>query len=272
MNAAAVRKEALRQQLLQRALWADAPGGVLAGWLRDAAPRRARGLQAYRAHAGALAERALGAAFPTVQQLVGAESFAALARALWAAAPPQRGDIGQWGEALPAFIAAAAQLADEPYLADVARLDWAVHRAEHAADPAAATGLALLAEADPAALRLRLADGVALCRSAYPVLSIWQAHRSAAADRFAPVRAALAAGRGENALVWRNGYKAVAQALADADARFVQALLEGRCLAPALEQAGADFGFAGWLQAALPAGWLAAVETSNPTPFEACPP
>ena len=257
----AAQKEALRQQMLLRALWADARPGVVTGWLRDAPARATRGLQAYRANAGALAERALTAAFPTVAQLVGEESFAALARALWSTQPPQRGDIGLWGEALPDFIAAAPQLADEPYLADVARLDWLLHRAEQAADRSAARGLELLAEADPMRLQLRLAAGVALLCSAYPVFSIRQAHRSEAEDRFAPVREAFAAARGENVLVWRDGFKAAASTLPDADARFMQAALDGRSLAQALDDAGAGFAFDGWLRQALQQGWLEAFET-----------
>ncbi len=261
MNDTAAQKEALRQQMLLRALWADARPGVVTGWLRDAPARATRGLQAYRANAGALAERALTAAFPTVAQLVGEESFAALARALWSAQPPQRGDIGLWGEALPGFIAAAPQLADEPYLADVARLDWAVHRAEQAADRGAARGLERLAEADPARLQLRLAAGVALLCSAYPVVSIWQAHRSEAADRFAPVREAFAAGRGENALVWRDGFKAARAALPEADARFMQAAARRPLAGAGARPAGAGFAFDGWLLQALQQGWLQAFET-----------
>jgi hypothetical protein len=260
MNAVDLRKEALRQQMLVRALWADAPPGVLVGWLRDAPPRAKRALQAYRANAGALAERALGAAFPTVSQLVGAESFAALARALWAAQPPQRGDIGCWGEALPAFIAAAPQLAEEPYLADVARLDWALHCAEHATDPRPLRGLDMLADGDPAALWLHPAEGLVLLSSAYPVVSLWQAHRGDAADRFAPVREALATGRGEHALVWRDGFKATLQVLPEADALFVRGLLDGRSLAGALDSAGAGFAFERWLLQALQHGWLQAVD------------
>jgi hypothetical protein len=255
----AAQREALRQRMLLRALWADARPGVVAGWLRDAPPRAARGLQAYRAHAGALAERALGAAFPTVAQLVGAESFAALARALWFAQPPQCGDIGCWGEDLAAFIAAAPQLADEPYLADVARLDWAVHVAEAAADGGPATGLQRLADTDPAVLQLRLRDGLALCRSAHPVASLWLAHRSDDADRFAPVREAFAAGRAESALVWRDGFKATVSLLPEAEARFVQAVLDGQPLAAALDAAGAEFDFERWLLQALRCGWLASV-------------
>ena len=231
--------EALRQQMLLRALWGDARPGVVAGWLRDGPQRITRGLQAYRANAGALAERALGAAFPTVAQLVGDESFAALARALWHAQPPQRGDIAAWGAALPDFIAAAPQLADEPYLADVARLDWAVHQAEQAADGSGAVeGLPLLAEGDPARLWLRLADGVALIASPYPVVSIWQAHRSEAPDRFAAVREAFARGQGEQALVHRQGFKVRVSAVPEPTARFMQALLGGAPLGRALDEAG----------------------------------
>jgi len=261
MNAAQ-QKEALRQRMLLRALWADAGPEAMAGWLRDAPPRVARGLQAYRANAGALAERALAAAYPTVAQLVGDESFGALARALWFAQPPQRGDIAQWGEGLPAFIAASPQLAEEPYLADVARLDWAVHGAEQAAERGPVVGLARLAEADPAQLRLRLAAGLALCRSVHPVARIWHAHRSTAEDRFAGVREAFALGLGEHALVWRDGFQARVEALPAADAQFMQALREGQTLAAALDAAGAGFAFERWLPQALQRGWLTAVETN----------
>jgi hypothetical protein len=260
VTTAAAHREALRQQALLRALQVDARPADVAGWLRDAPPRVARGLQSYRAHAGALAERALGAAFPTVAQLIGEESFAALARALWFAQPPQRGDIGRWGEGLAAFIAAASQLAAEPCLADVAGLDWAVHRAAQAADPGPARGLQQLAEADPAGLRLQLADGLALCRSVHPVAAIWHAHRSAAEDRFAGVRAGFAAGRGDNALVWRDGFKVAVAAVGETDARFVQAVLDGLALAAALDAAGADFAFDRWLVQALRSGWLRSVE------------
>lgn len=262
-----MNNEALRQQLLLRTLWRDAPPGVVAGWLRDSPQRITRGLQAYRAHAGALAERALGAAFPTVALLVGEESFAALARALWQAQPPQQGDIAQWGAALPAFIGAAPQLADEPYLADVARLDWAVHRAELAADgDASVQGLQQLADGDPATLRLCLAEGVALIASPHPVVSIWQAHRSNAAERFAPVRAALARGDGERALVHREGFAVRVLAVPEATAGFMQALRAGASLGHALDAAGPGFAFDGWLVQALQQGWLRSVEPQDAAP------
>ncbi len=254
-------KEALRQQMLLRALWRDARPGVLAGWTRDG-PAFARGLQAYQANAGALAERALAAAFPTVQQLVGDESFAALARALWQARPPLQGDMARWGAALPGFMADAEQLAEEPYLADVARLDWAVHLAQTAADATAPVqGLALLGQHDPGALTLRAQPGTGLVSSPHPVLSIWQAHRSTAPDRFDAVRAAFAAQQGEGALVWRRGWAVEAAALSPAELRFTASLLQGASLGVALAQAGPALDFEAWLIQALQRGWLAAWHT-----------
>jgi hypothetical protein len=259
----ALQKEALRQQMLLRALWRDARPGVVGGWLRDGS-RFQRGLEAYQANAGALAERALTAVYPTLQQLVGAASFAALARVFWRQAPPVRGDVGEWGEGLAAFIDGDEQLADEPYLADVARLEWLLHAAERAPDAAPAPcGLERLAEADPATLRLVLRPGTAVVASVHPIVAIWQAHRSHAEDRFAAVRAAFAAGVGETALVLRRGWKAEAQALPAAAASFTAAVLEGRSLAAALAAGGADFEFEPWLIDALAQGAIVAVK-ENP--------
>lgn len=260
-----MKREALRQQLLLRALWRrGGAAGALAGWSRgDSAP----GLAAYRSNGAALAERALEAAFPTLARLVGAESFGALARDFWHHHPPRRGDLGEWGAELPAFVAASPQLADEPYLGDSARLDWCVHAAARAADaPAGALALERLAEADPARLRFVLAPGAALVTSAWPVVAVWQAHQpSALEDPFAPAREAFVAGRAECAFVWRDASLRVQVERIDAaDAAFIGALLERRSVEAALEVSGSAFSFDRWLAQALRSQWLAAVVDIEP--------
>ena len=86
----------------------------------------ARGLKVYQANGHALACSALRAAYPVVAQLLGDESFDALAKALWHAQPPRCGDAAAWGEGLADFVRASTQLASEPYLGDVAALEWAL--------------------------------------------------------------------------------------------------------------------------------------------------
>ena len=253
-------KELLRQQMLLRALLNDARPGVVAGWMRDG-ERFPRGLAAYRANAGALAERALTAAYPTVAQLMGSEAFAGLARAFWQRLPPARGDIAHWGAGLPAFLADENALPEEPYLADVARLDWALHVAAHAADDsAAARGLERLADTNPAQLRLLPRRGTALVESQHPIATIVLAHRSDAEDRFAPVRAAFTSGEGEAALVWREGWAVRVAVLRAEQVPFTRAVLRGADLDTSLKEAGIDFDFEAWLLASLKTGWLSGAE------------
>lgn len=265
-----MNREALRQQMLLRAI-VERPGAGLAlqGWTQSHGERFSRGLNAYRVNAAALAERALGAAYPTIAQLMGEPSFAAMARDFWRQAPPERGDVGQWGAGLDRFMAAQASLAEEPYLPDVARLEWAVHQACRARDASTdALALDALRTHDAAQVRLLLAPGSALIASAWPLASIWQAHQRPADDpqRFDAVRAAFAEEVQERAFVVREGFAVQVHALDEATARFTQALLSARSLAAALDAAGEAFAFDHWLVRALSLRWLESVGSMSSPP------
>lgn len=263
-------REAERQRQLLRTLWRRDADATLTPWMKHDPASTQQGLAAYRGNAAAIAERALGAAFPTVRELLGDDSFESLARTLWHHHPPERGDLAHWGDTLAAFIEADARLADEAYLADVARLEWAVHRIEHAADgPSLPDGLALLAAEDPARLGVDFRDGATRVPSRWPIVSIWQAHRRTGDDRFASVRAAFVAGRAECAWVWRDGWRAAVCALDAPDAKFVGALQRGESLAAALDCAGAGFAFDAWLREAVTQRWLAAVRLLPDAPTQA---
>jgi hypothetical protein len=139
-----------------------------------------------------------------------------------------------------------------------------VHCAEQAADRAPeVAGLQRLADTEPAGLRLQLDAALRLIASAHPVATIWRAHRQAGADRFDAVREAFARGAGEQALVWRDGYRAEVTVVAEATGAFMQALLDGHSLARALDSAGAGFDFGAWLLGALQQGWLGSVELGD---------
>ncbi|HEY6510393.1 MAG TPA: putative DNA-binding domain-containing protein, partial [Burkholderiaceae bacterium] len=75
MSANTIEREAMRQRQLLRALWQRGDDSALTPWLSEAGARAAQGLDAYRGNAAAIAERALASVFPTVQQLLGEESF-----------------------------------------------------------------------------------------------------------------------------------------------------------------------------------------------------
>jgi hypothetical protein len=245
-----------QQQALVRALVGPCDDTSLAALPLQDAPLRLRGLQAYRGNAQALAQRALAAAFPVTLQLLGEENFSALAVAFWQSHPPQRGDMGCWGDALPGFMAGAAQLKDEPYLADVGRVEWALHRASSAADvvPDQAS-LRVLLETDPGDVRLVLASGVALVRSSFPVASIVNAHL-VGKPGLAEAGARLREGMQETALVWRPGFKPCVRHEEPASADFIAALQAAPSLGAALEMA-APPEFAQWLAQAVQTGLVA---------------
>jgi hypothetical protein len=258
--------EALRQQALLAVLAAgEADPATLA--LCESGERAARGLEAYRANAEASADRALASTFATVQAMVGAEDFTHLAREFWRAHPPQRGDLGEWGAEFPAWLGAHASMAHWPWLADCARLDLALHRNERAADASLdAASLMLLESADPSRLHLQLMPGTTLLRSAWPIASVHAAHQfvgDAAEHAFETVRVAITDARGEQVLVARQGWRAVVHRLDPSSAAWVQAVLDGACLADALAQAGEAFDFTAWLATALRESWLKGVVVSN---------
>ena len=207
-----------------------------------------RGLAAYRANTHASAERALQAAYPVVAQLMGEDNFCYLARDFWHQHPPQRGDLAQWGGDLPAFLAASEQLADTPYLADVAHIEWALHRCAGAPDRAQdAVSFAALAEHAPEALSFLIAPGAVVLASAYPAAAVVLAHQGQGSMEHAG--ALWRAGVAQTALVWRQGFAPRLRVLQDPEIAFTSAVCAGHNLAKALDLAHPDFDFSAWLTA-----------------------
>lgn len=213
-----------------------------------------RGLQVYRANGQALAERALGAAYPVLARLIGDENFAPLARHFWVRHPPLRGDMACWGDALGDFIDASVQLADEPYLGDVARLEWLMHRAGSATDVAAdLSSFALLTAGDPGQVTLTLGAGVALLASPYPVVSIVNAHLLGSPS-LEQAGQMLAEGCAEHALVWRQGFRPCVRVSTAVENRLLGQLMAGQSLLDALGAVAVPFDFNAWLSEAAQTG------------------
>jgi Putative DNA-binding domain len=262
----------LQQQSLLDALFAR-PGSTQASSALQhlhtlLKPQAARGLMAYRANGHALAERSLLAVYPVITQLIGNESFSALARDLWHSQPPRCGDLAQWGEALPAFLADNEQLTEVPYLADVARVEWALHCAAGAPDAGSDLhSFARLSTEDPHALTLTLATGSVLITSAWPVVSIVTAH-TGGQPSLTEVGQRLRDRLCETALVWRQGLRPCVAACPASTLGMLQALLRGAPLTEALDQAAADFDFSNWLAHAVHIGLVTGVADATHPPHQ----
>lgn len=196
-----------------------------------------RRLAIYREAIDANRRSALRSAYPVVARLVGEAFFDEAARRLAASAPPACADLNRYGDGFPAFLSTYSHAKAMPWLADVARLEWAWHEALSAAGAAGIDFAALAAvhaEEQPA-LRFSLHPSVRLVRSAWPVLAIWEANqpeRDGTPDRDEGA---------DDVLVWREDQRVRLALLAPPDAAFVEALGRGIPLEAAAGSEGWDF-------------------------------
>jgi hypothetical protein len=200
----------------------------------DTIPAAAR-LGVYRHHVFASLGTALAATFPTVQALVGTDFFSGLARAFVGHALPAQPVLTEYGADFAAFIAGCEAARDLPYLADVARLDWALNLAFHAppGDRLQAADLSTVAAQRLASMSIALAAGSALISSRYPLDRIWETSQPGAASETVDLNSGAS-----NLLVFQRPDDAAFVSLSAGEAAFVAALLAGMSLE---EAAGAAF-------------------------------
>jgi hypothetical protein len=166
------------QNLFKEALLGE-PTSVLADLVEgDGLDPRAR-LAVYRHHVFTTLTATLEAAFPVVCRLVDRRFFAYVADAFIRQHPPAGPCLDEYGAAFPEFLDAFEACQRLPYLPDVARLEWAIHRAAQAPDvaPLDPAPLGTVAPADMARLQFIPRTGLAYLVSPWPVDRIWRAHQ-----------------------------------------------------------------------------------------------
>ena len=135
--------------------------------------RLARFLAVYRNNVVVSLVDALAQTFPVTHQLVGEAFFRALAQVFVRAHPPRTRVLSHYGDGLPGFVARFPPAAGLPYLADVARVEWALHCAATWPDATIDTAsFARLSTEDPAGLSLALAPRTTLIESDFPVVAL----------------------------------------------------------------------------------------------------
>ncbi len=224
-----------------------APARTLDGAIRGAGLGVERRLAVYRNNLRAGFTRSLEATYPAVLALVGAEFFGMLARRHIDEHPSRCGDLHRFGGEFCVTISSAPEAARLPYLADVARLEWAYHEVFHAAErePIAATALAAVDPARQADLMLQFHPASSLLASPWPLVDIWRL-----AIHHNGVQSLEIGGDGQRVLVARRSLEMEFQQLDPAEYAFVEALIAGQCLTAAFEKAvaqDADFELAACL-------------------------
>jgi hypothetical protein len=120
----------------------------------------------------------LAAAYPVVRELVDARFFGYAADAYIQRRFPTEGCLYEYGSDFPSFLAEFPPAATVQYLADVARLEWTIHRVVSAAAllPIGIDALTAFT-GDPTDIRLLIAPASGFVRSPYAIDEIWIAHQ-----------------------------------------------------------------------------------------------
>lgn len=163
---------------------AEVPAGLRAWNGSNPAARFA----VYRNNVVVSLTRALADTFPVVQQLVGEEFFAAMARCHIAAHPPRSPVLVEWGDDFAPWLERFEPAAGLPYLAGLARLERARVCATHATTAAALSPQQIADRLAPwlatpksdtllGASVLELHPSLAVCTAKHGVVSLWAAHQ-----------------------------------------------------------------------------------------------
>lgn len=119
---------------------------------------------------------ALEAVYPVIAKVVGKEFFDALALHYVKQHPSHSVNLHLYGEAFAEFIKTFPPLAELPYCADVARLEWAYHTLFYVADEPAFDfeAFTTLPPEAQEKLRFHLSSACQLLSSPYPIHRIWE--------------------------------------------------------------------------------------------------
>jgi uncharacterized protein len=179
-------------------------------------------------------QAAMTAVYPVCRAWVGPAFFNEAVRRHLAECPSRSGDLHDLGAGFADFLADYPPASTQALLPDLARLEWAVHRAFHAADstPLTAAAMATVAADDLERLVLVPLPGTALLSSEWPILDIWKAHQHDAETALPAVESGLPG----HVVVWREGFETALAPLNAAEACVLNQALAGRPLLDVLAQ------------------------------------
>lgn len=201
------------------------PFGLLNRWGDTAGKRFA----VYRNNVAVSLRDALHEGYPATARLLGPQNFESVARGYVAEHAPTSPLMFLYGEQFAAYLAGIAPLAHLNYLPDVARLEWQLRMAYHAADapPITEATLQMMTPDQLVSSKFRFAPAVSLLQSDTPVTQI-RAYALGLADR--------PTGGPEHVLITRPDYDPVATPLPLHQATLILDLIKGHTLGEALDR------------------------------------
>lgn len=208
----------------------DAAMPIPAGLLDKVAAPAGKRFGVYRNNVTVSLMEAIKEGFPATARLLGEANFSQISRQFVGSNAPSSPLMFLYGETFPAFLAGIEPLSHLTWLPDVARLEWALRVAYHAADaaPIAPEALQTLTPEALLSARFSFAPAVQLLRFDHPATQIRD---------YALGHGTQPTGGAEAVLITRPEYDPVAAPVPTPQAALLTALMDGLPLAQALDSA-----------------------------------
>lgn len=214
MNSLADKQSAFMAQILAE----DAP--VPRGW----GERHAAGMQIYRLGYRARLVEALSELFEKTSMLTGGAAFRQVAANHVISRPPASWTLDDVGAGFA--VTCAEFFHDDPAVAELAALEWAMHEAVSAADATPirteefARKVAEFSESDWLAMRLAFAPGCTVLNGRFDLIALWKSLEQGSHE------AVVTPGNG-TFVVWREGERPTFIAASPAEGEALAAMLAG---------------------------------------------
>jgi hypothetical protein len=219
---------------------ASPSGAFAAGLLNPASPvpktvtgRTPRRYAVYRNNVTVSLIRAMESNFPVVRRLLGEQYFAGLAREFVQKHPPQSPLMFQYGAAFSEYLKAEEDLADYPYLSDVAKLEQQLRLSYHEADAPSLSPAFLTELSEDALMQSGFTPhpAMAVVESDFAIHAIYLANQANAAEAVEDVSKA------EAVMIVRPVHDVALHSLDPAQCIFVKSLAAGQTLGAAADAA-----------------------------------
>lgn len=171
--------------------------------------------------------------------------------------PSQAPSLDDYGAHLAQFCSAFTPLQDLPYIADLAKLEWAWHRAFHAADEkgVALEALNRFSPEQQTNIQFKLKKSLSCFQFNYPISEIWTMNRD-----LTPLKTIDISSGGERVIIWRNEYQVHVDVLTELEDTFLKGIKKGQTLGTIYESLLSKYGSKQLTRAwprILSSGWLA---------------
>ncbi|MBS0358737.1 MAG: putative DNA-binding domain-containing protein [Proteobacteria bacterium] len=201
----------------------------------------------------------LSIVFPACKNIVGEDFFNKMALSYIQETPSYSPDVGEYGKYFSEFIKRFPPASHLSYLSDVAKLEWAWHKAFNGLD-AKSLDFAKLQDIDVEEtnnIQFFMPENASLIESEYPILHIWTISQ----DDYQGDEVVHLEEGGEYLIVWRKGLEVFIERLTEPQWQLLQAIQMGKTISEIANE------FSGDLTQLLPeltsCGWVTDFEVES---------